>query len=36
MVADPNYLAIRVYRALGFTDSESQLQAERAPDGSKV
>ncbi|TDD61928.1 GNAT family N-acetyltransferase [Kribbella antibiotica] len=25
MVADPEYLAIRIYRALGFTDSETQL-----------
>ena len=24
MVADPEYLAIRIYRALGFTDSETQ------------
>ncbi len=32
MVADPDYLAIRIYRAIGFTDSEVQLQAERAPD----
>jgi predicted GNAT family acetyltransferase len=31
MVADPTYAAIRLYRALGFTDSESVLQAERAP-----
>jgi ribosomal protein S18 acetylase RimI-like enzyme len=28
MVADPDYLAIRVYRAVGFTDTESQLQVE--------
>ena len=37
MVADPDYLAIRVYRAVGFDDTESQLQAERKPveaDGS--
>jgi ribosomal protein S18 acetylase RimI-like enzyme len=26
MVADPEYLAIRIYRALGFTDTETQLQ----------
>ena len=32
MVADPDYLAIRVYRAVGFTDSETQLQATRKPD----
>lgn len=31
MVADPTYAAIRLYRSLGFTDSESVLQAERAP-----
>ncbi len=31
MVADPDYLAIRLYRSLGFLDSESQLQAERPP-----
>ena len=31
MVADPTDAAIRLYRALGFTDSESMLQAERAP-----
>jgi predicted GNAT family acetyltransferase len=26
MVADPEYLAIRIYRALGFTDTETQIQ----------
>jgi ribosomal protein S18 acetylase RimI-like enzyme len=26
MVADPEYLAIRIYRALGFNDTETQLQ----------
>lgn len=31
MVADPDYLAIRIYRSVGFTDSERQLQAERKP-----
>lgn len=31
MVADPEYLAIRVYRAVGFAASETQLQAERPP-----
>jgi ribosomal protein S18 acetylase RimI-like enzyme len=31
MVADPEYLAIRLYRAVGFTDTERQLQAERPP-----
>jgi len=31
MVADPEYPAIRLYRSVGFSDSESQLQAERRP-----
>jgi ribosomal protein S18 acetylase RimI-like enzyme len=31
MVADPTYLAIRVYRSVGFVDTETQLQAERPP-----
>jgi ribosomal protein S18 acetylase RimI-like enzyme len=31
MVADPEYLAIRIYRSVGFTDSETQLQAEWVP-----
>jgi ribosomal protein S18 acetylase RimI-like enzyme len=31
LVADPDYVAIRIYRTLGFTDSETQLQAERGP-----
>ena len=35
MVADPEYLAIRIYRSVGFTDSESQLQAEKAPHFSR-
>jgi ribosomal protein S18 acetylase RimI-like enzyme len=30
LVADPDYLAIRIYRAIGFVDSEAQLQAEQA------
>jgi ribosomal protein S18 acetylase RimI-like enzyme len=34
MVADPDYLAIRVYRSVGFADTERQLQAERKPGGS--
>jgi ribosomal protein S18 acetylase RimI-like enzyme len=29
MVADPEYPAIRLYRSLGFTKTQSQLQAER-------
>ena len=32
MVADPDYLAIRVYRSVGFADTETQLQAIRTPD----
>jgi hypothetical protein len=31
MVADPAYPAIRIYRSVGFTDTERQLQAERKP-----
>ncbi|MDX2967786.1 GNAT family N-acetyltransferase [Kribbella solani] len=31
MVADPDYLAIRLYRAVGFTDSETQLALIRPP-----
>lgn len=31
MVADPEYLAIRVYRALGFTDTEIQVGMARPP-----
>lgn len=31
MVADPDYLAIRVYRSVGFEDTETQLGAERPP-----
>jgi ribosomal protein S18 acetylase RimI-like enzyme len=31
MVADPTYLAIRIYRSVGFEDTETQLQAERPP-----
>ncbi|UMG92425.1 GNAT family N-acetyltransferase [Nocardioides sp. TF02-7] len=29
MVADPDYLAIRVYRSVGFTDTETQTQLEQ-------
>jgi ribosomal protein S18 acetylase RimI-like enzyme len=29
MVADPDYVAIRIYRSVGFTDSERQLKAQR-------
>jgi ribosomal protein S18 acetylase RimI-like enzyme len=31
MVADPGYLAIRVYRSVGFVERETQLQAEKPP-----
>jgi ribosomal protein S18 acetylase RimI-like enzyme len=31
MVADPDYLAVRLYRSVGFVDGETQLQAERPP-----
>jgi ribosomal protein S18 acetylase RimI-like enzyme len=34
MVADPDYLAIRIYRSVGFADTERQLQAERKPSAS--
>ena len=32
MVADPDYLAIRVYRSVGFSDGETQLQATLLPE----
>lgn len=31
MVADPEYLAIRIYRSVGFDGTETQLQAQRRP-----
>jgi len=31
MVADPDYLAIRIYRSLGFSDNEVQLFVSRPP-----
>ena len=31
MVADPDYLAIRVYRAVGFADTERQTMLEQRP-----
>jgi ribosomal protein S18 acetylase RimI-like enzyme len=31
MVADPNYFAIDLYRAVGFAATETQLQVERSP-----
>jgi ribosomal protein S18 acetylase RimI-like enzyme len=31
MVADPDYLAIRIYRSVGFAETETQLQAEKPP-----
>jgi ribosomal protein S18 acetylase RimI-like enzyme len=33
MVADPDYFAIDLYRAVGFTPAEAQLQVQRAPAG---
>jgi ribosomal protein S18 acetylase RimI-like enzyme len=30
MVADPEYSAIRIYRSVGFAETETQLQAEKA------
>jgi hypothetical protein len=32
-VADPADVAIRIYRACGFTDRQSQLTFERPPAG---
>jgi len=34
MVADPSYLAIDVYRWVGFTAAESQTSLEQAPRGA--
>ncbi len=34
MVADPDYAAIRIYRAAGFTARECGLSAERVPTSS--
>nr|WP_281174469.1 GNAT family N-acetyltransferase [Embleya scabrispora] len=34
IVADPTYLAINLYRALGFTDSETQIQLDRLSFGT--
>jgi predicted GNAT family acetyltransferase len=31
MVADPDYLAIRVYRSVGFRDTETQTLLEQRP-----
>ena len=31
MVADPDDVAIRIYRAVGFEDTETQLQVQRSP-----
>ncbi len=31
MVADPAYLAVRIYRSVGFVDGAVMLQVERAP-----
>lgn len=32
MVADPDYVAIRVYRSVGFVDAEPQLQVTKLPE----
>jgi hypothetical protein len=29
IVADPEYHAIRIYRSLGFTETETQIELER-------
>lgn len=34
IVADPGYHAVDIYRSVGFADIETQLQVERAPEGS--
>lgn len=34
MVADPDYLAIRIYRSVGFSDTEVQTQLEQRDRGS--
>jgi ribosomal protein S18 acetylase RimI-like enzyme len=34
MVADPDYVAVRIYRSVGFTDGETQLLAEQPPAGA--
>ena len=31
MVADPDYLAIRIYRSVGFADTEVQTQLKQVP-----
>lgn len=36
MVADPGYLAVRVYRSVGFVDDETQLGAARRPTTSST
>ncbi len=36
MCADPEYLAIRVYRSVGFDDGEAQVQVYRRPPGSSA
>lgn len=36
MVADPDYLAIRLYRSLGFQESETQLAVEKPPPGERL
>ena len=36
MVADPEYLAIRLYRSVGFADTEVQIGVERKPPSARV
>lgn len=36
MVADPDYFAIDLYRAVGFTATETQLQIERGPGANRT
>ncbi|MFC4455086.1 GNAT family N-acetyltransferase [Deinococcus sonorensis] len=36
LVADPAYHAVRIYRSLGFQDTEQQVALERAPAGAQL
>lgn len=36
MVADPEYVAARVYRSVGFVDTETMVQLQRAPAGEQT
>lgn len=35
MVADPGYVAIDLYRSVGFVDAETQLHVQRAPESDR-